>query len=395
MAQEVVFYHSGQAGAPSSTLLAAGALLAVLDACLVNGFNTVGITTLTSSGGVATATTASAHNFSVGDTTVDIAGADQSAYNGRVTILSKPAANQFTYAVSGSPASPATGTITAKHGAAGWTKSVLGTNIAGYRTKVGSSLGHYWQVEDNNPFADSNASFRGRLAEALTATDTAAFLGEQVRHNKRNSNWILVADHKTCYLWMGSISAGSGVGNVTCVAVGEFAPQWSGDQYSLFECRGVNGNLGLADTFPAQNWASNTLGYVSVSLMRGYSNLGSWQPGMHSMMAMNYAGQFIQSSVFPSPVDNSVPMSPIYLFDIVDFNAPATYGTAAGHYRGRARGLYWPVCTPNFNTFNSNFWFKLDAVVIAGVSRTVLLVRIAGDNGGQRVAAVDLGPSWD
>ena len=47
MAQEIVFYHSAMQGAASGTLNALGAAIAVLDACLVNGFNVNTIGTLT------------------------------------------------------------------------------------------------------------------------------------------------------------------------------------------------------------------------------------------------------------------------------------------------------------------------------------------------------------
>lgn len=51
-----------------------------------------------------------AHGY-INGTTITIAGADQSAYNGSFTITYVDA-DTFTYTVSGSPATPATGTIT-------------------------------------------------------------------------------------------------------------------------------------------------------------------------------------------------------------------------------------------------------------------------------------------
>lgn len=88
------------------------------------GFSAAGVTVsvsgITRSGSTATATTATAHGFETGEI-VRIAGATQTEYNGdhRITVASS---TTFTYAVSGSPTTPATGTITAKqlqtHGAA-------------------------------------------------------------------------------------------------------------------------------------------------------------------------------------------------------------------------------------------------------------------------------------
>jgi len=76
------------------------------------GQATVSVTSLVRSGSVATVTTTGQHRFVTG-MTVTIEGADQSAYNGpQVITVSTPTV--FTFAVSGSPATPATGTILAK-----------------------------------------------------------------------------------------------------------------------------------------------------------------------------------------------------------------------------------------------------------------------------------------
>jgi hypothetical protein len=69
--------------------------------------------TITRSGTTATVTL-NAHGYSVGAQVI-ISGASQAAYNGTKTILSV-ATNSFTYEVTGSPATPATGTITAVAG---------------------------------------------------------------------------------------------------------------------------------------------------------------------------------------------------------------------------------------------------------------------------------------
>lgn len=67
------------------------------------------ITSIVRVGTTATVTTSGDHTLATG-LTVTIAGADQSEYNGdqEITVISS---NEFTYEVSGSPATPATGTI--------------------------------------------------------------------------------------------------------------------------------------------------------------------------------------------------------------------------------------------------------------------------------------------
>lgn len=71
------------------------------------------VSSITSSASTATLTTTIAHGLS-SNMYVKVAGADQAAYNGihQVTVTGSSA---FTYAITGSPASPATGTITYQH----------------------------------------------------------------------------------------------------------------------------------------------------------------------------------------------------------------------------------------------------------------------------------------
>lgn len=74
----------------------------------------ISVSSLTRSGTIATATTASNHTIGVG-MDITIAGANESEYNGTFTVLTVPAADQFTYTVTGAPSTPATGTITASY----------------------------------------------------------------------------------------------------------------------------------------------------------------------------------------------------------------------------------------------------------------------------------------
>ncbi len=72
---------------------------------------TTSVTGITRSGSIATATTSTPHNYSTGDV-VTVSGASPAGYNGTfvVTVFSNP--NQFTYSVSSTLTTPATGTIT-------------------------------------------------------------------------------------------------------------------------------------------------------------------------------------------------------------------------------------------------------------------------------------------
>ena len=97
------------------------------------------VTSLTLSGTTATATLSSAPGFVVGQS-VYINGATPTAYNGTF-VITAVSGNTFSYTVSGSPASPATGTITAKSSATGGATGTMlvnkivpipGTDLAPY-----------------------------------------------------------------------------------------------------------------------------------------------------------------------------------------------------------------------------------------------------------------------
>lgn len=68
------------------------------------------IVSITRASTTATVTTGVAHGLAANDTVV-ISGAAVAAYNGLITVVATPSGTTFTYTVAGSPASPATGSI--------------------------------------------------------------------------------------------------------------------------------------------------------------------------------------------------------------------------------------------------------------------------------------------
>ncbi|UCF50245.1 MAG: baseplate J/gp47 family protein [Thermoplasmatales archaeon] len=73
--------------------------------------NSITVTSITQSAGIATVTTPSDHEYAA-NIDVTISGANETEYNGTFTILSTPTSDTFTYAVDAGASSPATGTIT-------------------------------------------------------------------------------------------------------------------------------------------------------------------------------------------------------------------------------------------------------------------------------------------
>ena len=157
MPSRVKLYRSTDAGAPVLSGQA-GALVALIDAILA-GYNSKTVT-LARSGSVVTAT-GTAHGFNPdGLQVLRIASADQSEYNGDFPIYNVTA-NTFQFTVTGTPATPATGTITAKISPADvWVKEFSGTNLGVYRTSdaTSGSTREYYRFDDTTT---TYAGFKG------------------------------------------------------------------------------------------------------------------------------------------------------------------------------------------------------------------------------------------
>ncbi|WP_336982580.1 hypothetical protein [Acinetobacter modestus] len=111
-----------------------GCMIDVLDACLVNGFGSQTVSTLTASGTTVTATFGSAHNF-MQYQVIKIVGATQTEYNGEFRILTVPNANSITFQLAAAPSvTTATGTINCSLPPLGWLKPFSGTGKAAYRS---------------------------------------------------------------------------------------------------------------------------------------------------------------------------------------------------------------------------------------------------------------------
>jgi hypothetical protein len=386
MTHKVVVLHSGMAGAPGTTLTTLGGLIAVLDGGLVNGFNAVGITSITRSGTVATVTTTSTHNFEHGRIVL-IEGADQAAYNGRKHITVTGTAT-FTFEVTGDPATPATGTMTSKYAPAGWTKPITGTNVAGYLTGA-PSLGHYMQVEDTNPYADSNVGARTGMVVGMSGIDTGTQLGEQIRIQKAAGTWVMVADYRTCYLIMNGTNV---------FHFGEFDSYKSDDAFNWFQTRGENASilvnvLGANQTcgrnYPALGAAADARqDALGVSILRDVSQVGG-----HVNGALVYPCAFgtdsfaqmggTQQFQLPNAADNSVPMFPAMLVE---------RGVGVWRLRGQHRGLYLPAGRLDGAGFLNNIQNLLQTT-IDGQPRRFVVCRFGASNVAQ--IAFDVTDSWD
>lgn len=199
----VKYFDSTMSGAPALSGTA-GALIGVLDACLVNGFGSITLDSLVIVSNVATGTISTGHGFAmVGDTgpVIKIEGATPSGLNGEWRLASVPTANTFTFATSGITDQTATGTISAKRAPAGFEKAFTGTNKAAYRSLDVESTQLYLQVND------TAAQFPTvQVFESMTDVDTGSgasgilYMAKSAAANSTAVSWVLYADTCAFYL---------------------------------------------------------------------------------------------------------------------------------------------------------------------------------------------------
>lgn len=143
----VKFFNNTMVGAPALTG-AAGSLVALLDACLKDGFDLKTLSSLVVSGGVATATYTGSHS-AVQDCVILIAGVTGTlvALNGEQKVTSKSATTNTVTFATNAPDGIASGTITMKMAPAGWLKP-FGTNPAVYKSADPAASGCCLRVDD-------------------------------------------------------------------------------------------------------------------------------------------------------------------------------------------------------------------------------------------------------
>ena len=229
----VRWFTSAMTGAPTSQGQL-GSLIALLDAGLLNGFNTKTLTSLTRSGSTATATVSGGHGFT-DSVVVRIAGAAQADYNGdhRITVVNS---TTFTYTVANSPVTPATGTITAKVAPLDWSKVFSGTNKAVYRAPSTQGTRFYLRLDHSQ---DGRYCY-ARAYESMTDVDTGTNPYPTTTQSSNSCwmpsgsydttvrSWALVGDDRRLLL----LCNYSGNNNMYPYFFGDFTSRVAGDAYA-------------------------------------------------------------------------------------------------------------------------------------------------------------------
>lgn len=338
--------NSTMSGAPvmSGT---AGALVGLLDAVLVNGFDLKTPTSLTVAGGVATLLFTGSHSAQQ-DSVIVVAGSSIAALNGeqKVTAAGAGFVKFATAAADGTSG----GAISFKMAPAGWEKVYAGTNIAVYRSLDPTSSKMLLRVDDT---AAQSARVVGYESMSDISTGTGAFPtpaqlsggGYWAKSTNANATavpWILHADARffAVTIQFGVSSNAVFQGGATR-GFGDYLPNRpGGDAYMC----GLNYSISTTVAAQTDNSLFSNTGY-QIAMPRAVTALGSStlhisQPyiGIKDGGASGLDSTF---GSFPSQVDGSLQLSKRYVTSVA----------LAGTPRGDIPGLYNVPQTGLFDSF--------------------------------------------
>lgn len=358
----VKYFTSAMANAPvlSGTV---GAMIALLDACLKDGFDSKTLSSLVVSGGVATATYTGTHASMV-DAVVLIAGVSGGptgfvGLNGEQKITGVPGSTTRTFATA-LPDGTYTGTITMKMAPAGWTKAFTGTNLAAYKSSNPASTGMLLRVDDTQTMTVRVVGYEA-MSDVNTGSGpfpTAAQISgggywpKSTVASSAACPWVLVADDRTMLIHLvpGLPSSPTYVHGCTR-GFGDAIPlKPGGDAFGCFLSYSVQ--AGSASMYDSALDGVQANQYTAFP--RSYSGVGS--ASLHSCLP--YTGQNALSGIdtllgpFPSQVDGSLKLSRRYF---------AT-ATTAQPPRADCPGLLSVPQSLTFDTFRMN-----DRIAGAGI----------------------------
>lgn len=376
----IKFFESSDAGAPTLNN-AAGSMIAVLDACLITGYNSKPITSITVAAGVATVV-CTAHGYSNGyGKIIRHAGTSDALLNIDARI-DNVTTNGYTYLCPGAADGVATGTITAKYAPLDWVKQYSGTNKAMYKRSEVTATGCMLRIDDNA----AGLVARALMVQSATDIDTysnPAPLAAQVAdglgyywskgyNNATPAGWYLVSDGFNFYLL---VKAGSAATTSLMHSFGDIIDFKPG---SVLGCTIVGAPLGNLTSGHGYSATSGT-GYV-YHLISGNKSGGLTPQVM--FLESRKAGYGIDAPTYPSDVDGGM---------LVNYPVLIKEGAIEAHFRGIQPG--WGIPLSNIS---SAFADKQIISNLVGSPRSFLVAKCAIEpNGGaQYIGLIDLTGPW-
>lgn len=329
----VKFFSSTMVNAPVLNGTA-GALIALLDACLKDGFDTKSATSLVVVGGVATLVYSGTHSAEV-DSVVTVSGSSISTLNGEQKITAK-SANSVSFATAAVDGS-ASGSISFKMAPSTWTKPFSGTNLAVYKSADPLATTAYLRVDDSGTTFARVLGYE-TMSDVSTGTGpfptTAQMSGggywsKSTLANSTGNPWFLITDGRCFYLHV-QPAAGATPGlnqGFTRFFGDPIALRPSGDAFSA-----VLSYSNTATILSEWDGAPDGPPVLQIASPRSYTGVGS----SVLQASLPYVGTGVTSGIdpylgaYPSPVDGAIRLAKRFL----------TFATTGGAPRSDFPGMY-------------------------------------------------------
>lgn len=397
MGTSVKWFSSDMFGIPQLTRNQ-GELVTLLDAVLVNGFNTNSVTSITRSGELVTVSFAAAHNY-LEYQIVEISGANEAQFNGQFRVY-KASTNSFTIVVPDTGATVATGTISCKTASMGWQKIYSGLYKAVYRSPNVLSNRPFLRVQNtmHTNWAAGHHAY-GNIHCATDMSDIDTFTGEVFPYRPdrpllQNGGWMrwfyamsgncLPEQHNTSYpasttnkffrffgddrsFYFGvrlsaSTTSGTSGTNTLWYGVGDFNSYKAADAYDCFMIaneRYQNADSALNANTNSTFSAYNGFGMPYDSLISSTNNQGQMVfrnytgygiPSNFGTGTLNFTNSTITSNVttsvsYPNLVNNGLFIQPVYMYE-----------TFSSSVRGVLPGRYVIGCNAGANLFEGQIF---------------------------------------
>ena len=289
----------------------AGSMIALLNACLKDGFDIKAATSLTVDSGVATLAFTGSHSATV-ESVVLVAGSSVADLNGeqKITAIGVGFVKFATAAADGA----ATGSISFKMAPAGWTQPFTGTNIATYKSADPMSTGMILRVDDPGTLncrvvgyeqmSDVNTGV-GRFPAAAQITGGGYWAKSSVA-SAAPAMWVLFADGRKVILHVAPYYAASitNNGGVTRGFGDDLAFRPGGDPYAC----SINYSASTNAAVQSDGGLDVNSSINNNSMPRPYTGLGSatQHGGYPYTGSPTVSGSDSFFGLFPSAIDGGL-----------------------------------------------------------------------------------------